>query len=278
MRCPVCGKTDWCLIRIGLGGELLSAICPRVESPRRWSDAGYLHEFTSTPGTPRIPRRAIRVSIGRDFEPLAGQLRDAVEPDDLHAFARDLGVSTQSLRLLGIGWVSGPALVQLGVKHASHAWSFPMFDHRGRTIGIRLRLPNGRKLAVKGSKNGLFIPSGSPVAGSIFIAEGESDTAALLTMGVYAIGRPGARQCVRALQRHLLGQRVGQVVVVADNDAVGGQGAAELVEGLKARGAAVRLIRTPEKDVRRWLQTGATRVDLDQLVDTARADSGGGHE
>ena len=104
-----------------------------------------------------------------------------------------LGVSVESLRRLGVGW---------SAKH--RAWAFPMSNAAGDVLGIRLRLPGGKKLSVKGGKEGLVhsrrgplrLPSGRLL---LLIAEGPTDTAALLDLGFSAVGRPSCTGGVKLL-------------------------------------------------------------------------------
>lgn len=60
------------------------------------------------------------------------------------ALAADLGVSSESLLLLGIGF-----------SPDSGAFTFPERDECGNVIGIVLRHPNGKKTMIPGSKRGL---------------------------------------------------------------------------------------------------------------------------
>src|SRR5207247_801907 len=92
--------------------------------------------------TPRQPHADL------DLAALAQSFQAAVSADRLDKLARDLGLSVNSLHALGIGWAA-----------PHRAWSFPMADPAGAVLGVRLRLQDGRKLATKGSKEGLFIPS-----------------------------------------------------------------------------------------------------------------------
>jgi len=94
----------------------------------------------------------------------------------LSRLSKELGVSVQSLRRLGVG--SNGA-----------GYTFPMSDAEGKVIGLRTRYPSGGKAAEKGSRNGLFIPADLPDDGLLLICEGPSDTAAALDLGFAAIGR-----------------------------------------------------------------------------------------
>ena len=57
-----------------------------------------------------------------------------------------------------------------------------MTDVDGNVWGIRIRRPDGAKFSIKGGKEGLFIPE--EFGGDrLLIAEGPTDTAALLDLG-----------------------------------------------------------------------------------------------
>jgi hypothetical protein len=214
-----------------------------------------------------------------DFATLAADFRAAVRPEALDKLAEALGVSLESLRRLGIGW---------STQH--RAWSFPMSNAAGDTLGIRLRLPSGRKLSVQGGREGLFIPGPHPhplPAGegiapllttdhcppstTLLITEGPTDTAALLDLGFTVIGRPSCTGGVKLLVELVRKLTPENVVIVADNDSPGENGAAALAAVLVAYTSAVRIISPPTlfKDVRAWRQGGATTADVQAAIDAA---------
>jgi len=267
--CPVCGKPDWCLVA-GPMDAPAAAICARVESRKRCGEGGWLHVLRDdgpvwTPWR-RTIGRAIRM-MGQpgngmaDFGKLAADFREALRPEALGGLAHSLGVSVGSLSRLGIGW---------STRH--RAWSFPMGGAHGQVVGIRLRLPNGRKLSVKGGKEGLFLPEGLDLGGRLLLCEGPTDCAALLDLGFpAAVGRPsctgGARHVVDLVRR----LSVPEVVIMADNDAPGQRGADSLAAVLVAYCPAVRVMTPPAgiKDARAWKQRGATAADVQAAIDAA---------
>jgi phage/plasmid primase-like uncharacterized protein len=248
-----------------------AAICQRVESPKRCGESGWLHHLRSdgptwSPRVRRIELSAARIGAGSnrekiDFGKLAADFRAAVRPEALARLAVSLGLSVESLRRLGVGW-SG--------KH--RAWSFAMTDAGGAVLGIRLRRPDGRKLAVRGGKEGLFVPEGFDVAGGrLLITEGPTDTAALLDLGFPAVGRPSCSSGTRLLVELVRKQNPREVVIVADADAPGQRGAERLAAVLVAYCAAVRVVAPPAgvKDARQWKQRGATAADVQAVIDAA---------
>ena len=258
--CPVCGKTDWCCFT-GDPNNPAAVICPRVESPKRAGDAGWLHVLRDDGRYRERWRRTILVpmpSTSMDSAQMAGTCSNAVQPEALQQLADKLGLTVTSLARLGTGW---------SVEH--RAWAFPMRDASGLVKGIRLRLPDGRKLSVRGGHEGLFIPADLPSGESLLICEGPTDTAALLDLGFPAVGRPsclgGVRLLVDLVHRH----KPPEVVIVADGDSPGRRGAEALAAVLVAHVPRVRVIEPPAgiKDARGWKQHGATSADVQAVID-----------
>jgi hypothetical protein len=200
-----------------------------------------------TVGPPRPPRG--------DIGELAERFRAAADPVAVGDLARRLGVAADALRRLGIGWCA-----------ASRAWSLPMSDGSGRVVGIRLRTAWGHKFAVAGSREGLFVPAGLDPAAPLWVAEGESDTAALLTLDLPAVGRPGCSGGTAPLVELVRRRRPAEVVVVSDRDdhERGQVGARELAVRLALACPAVRILLPPPgvKDARAWIIAGETRTDV----------------
>jgi hypothetical protein len=256
--CPVCGKGDWCLT----SADGTAAICPRVESPRRAGDAGWLHRLAASAGPRRHLRHVPLPAAGPDLGPLAAHYRDALDPGRLHQFARQLGVGASSLTALGVGWSGG-----------HDAYSFPMRDWEGRVVGIRLRRPDGSKFAVRGGRDGLFLPPPPAAPGErLLVCEGPTDAAALLDLGYsHVAGRPSCTGGVKLLCELVRQRRPDDVAVVADADDPGRRGADNLASVLVCYCPAVRVIVPPggAKDVRDFLRAGGTRGGLEAAIGAA---------
>ena len=266
--CPVCGKPDWCVF-VGPHDAPEAAICARVESPKRIGEAGWLHRLrpsmTAWPRWRSRIRRAVKlVEDGKgapDFAKLADTWRLALDSPKLIDLATRLGVTPRSLYRLRVGWAA---------EH--RAWTFPMLDPTGRVLGIRLRVPSGRKLSVRGGREGLFTPEGLSPGGDLYVCEGPTDTAALLDLDLDTVGRPsctgGATHLVALAQR----LRPARAVIVADDDGPGQDGAQRLASTLRAYVPDVRTITppSPHKDARAWKRAGATRADVLAAVDAAQ--------
>jgi len=86
---------------------------------------------------------------------------------------------------------------------------------------IRLRNETGRKWAVKGSRQGLFIATQSGASTTLLIVEGPTDAAAAIDLGFRVIGRPACVGCEDMIAE--LVRKHGHVttLIVADADAPG---------------------------------------------------------
>lgn len=192
--CPACGHWDW-LCRAGSR----KFICQRVQSDHTAQDGGWYHEYGTGfiyHAPPRVaPKRINPEVVLREFN-----------HDGINLLASQLGVSVESLKALDAAW-----------SPKEQAWVFPMSDGEGKVIGFRTRYPDGRKLAITGSQGGLFIPDIEP-EDIAYLPEGPTDTAALLTMGFYAIGRPSCNSGTEQLRVFLKRMNIRRIVVVADND------------------------------------------------------------
>lgn len=196
---------------------------------------------------------------------LAADWSRAMRPDWRRRAAGLLGLPVGPLLRLGVGWAS-----------EYRATSWPMRDSAGQVIGVRLRCPRtARKWAVRGSRAGLFYDPGlSSIEGPsrLWLAEGPTDTAALLSIGLAAVGVPsasGGRDLVAGLCRQV---RPGEAVIVADADGPGREGAERLARDLMAVVPSVRVI-APEatKDARAWVVAGADRDAFDTAADAVPA-------
>jgi hypothetical protein len=239
------------------------AICARTESAKRCGEAGWLHRLRedrvgrTVQGTVRSVALS-RTVLRQDLVDLAAGYQQAASLDQLRTLANVLGLSTASLLSLGTGWAAG-----------YRSWSFPMMDAARRVLGIRLRRPDGYKFAVKGSKEGLFLPEVEAADEQLLIAEGATDTAALLHMGFKNVaGRPCCMGGIKLVVELVTRRHPTQVVVVSDADEVGRRGAADLAAALLAHAPTVRVIQPPDgvEDVRAFLQAGGTWQDVQRAI------------
>lgn len=269
--CPICGKSDWCLVSDDSSNPTtpLSAICQRIEdgSKHRFGDAGHFHilasnDFTQQP--PRPKRTAPPISFPKgsthNFSKLARKYQACFSDIDLHHLSRSLGVTPKSLLRLGIGWINDPG-----------AWSFPMYSKPEQIVGLRYRFNSGLKRSAKGCNIGLFLPNDLPAQLShtpLIVCEGPTDTAAMLDLGFTAIGRPDCQSkpaLVCQLARNL---RVPMVVILADDDGPGLNGANRLVDMLHQQHQPACVITPPQgiNDAREWKARGATAAGIQNVI------------
>lgn len=246
--CRICSRGDWCTV-----SEIGSACC-RVESDRPLKNGSWLHKFDGP--VPKLPRREKTPTLSAllDAQSLIEKWRLSTN-GEIDQLARDLTVSARSLLDLGTVWAA-----------PHRAYGFPMTNQDGVVTGIRLRATDGKKWAVKNSKAGVFFPTGAMIRLSttrVFICEGPTDTAALLSIGLFAIGRPsclGCEQIVCDLLRNL-GTR--EAVLITDNDAPGLRGAEKLQTALRVRTA---FLVPPAKDARAFVAAGGTAQLLESML------------
>jgi hypothetical protein len=151
------------------------------------------------------------------------------------------------------------------------AYTFPMSNDHGEVVGIRLRRPNGIKFSVRGGHEGLFLPAGMPTTGSLLIAEGATDTAALLDLGFTSVGRPSCAGGVGVLVGFVRVRDYRELVIVADRDEPGRVGADMLASTLRVHHRSVRVIMPPPgvKDTRDWVRSGATVDEFKVAIERA---------
>lgn len=270
--CPVCKKPDWCLV----AADGSAAICPRVPSSRYLEDSGFLHKLTeSHKHVPRVQFQ--KPDFNLDAHGIMRGYQDAMGESDYASLSKDLGVTIDSLMALATGKAD---------QYLEGTYAFPMRNENDEVIGVRLRNRDGHKWSVFGSKTGLFY--GAIEADRIvFICEGPTDTAALISLGQVAIGKPscsGGNDMLTAMIRRIMPPLV---VVVADVDPRSGHcdfcdkqfchhcrpgqfGAERTAHAMHALGLSVKIIEpVGAKDIRQWLKQGGTKQGLKNLVDNA---------
>jgi len=253
--CPICGKTDWCMF----GDRAVK--CMRVESSQVCESGGWYHFYNDKIIAPLyIPKIPIQQPIVKiDCESLMNKWKKETTTLQFKICADNLGVIPE-------------ALIGLGVAYAKEykAWAFPMKNEKEETIGIRLRNSQGQKWAVKGSKQGVFVPLKSVHRQDvIFLPEGPTDTAAFLALGLYAIGRPSCLTGNDILHKFVFLNKCFKVVIVSDNDELkqygnsqsrpGIKGAEKLKSDLKNCISTIWIPPSPAKDIREFIKMGGTK-------------------
>ncbi len=218
--------------------------------------------------TTRPVVRTIRVDASPDNAPepltvLADRCHRAMKPDWWERLAVRLNLPAAVLVRLRVGWYAD-----------KNATTWPMVNSDGVCVGLRLRcIATGRKWSVRGGRAGLFVPDGLPVHPErLFIAEGPTDTAAVLSVGLPTVGRASATGSVATECNTVRRFKPTECIIIADRDDAGRRGAQTLAVPLLTCCRFVRIITPPESfgDVRDWVAGGATAADILAAADTAK--------
>ncbi len=206
-----------------------------------------------------VPRQI--ASTERRIDCLGIMMRWSYETTDdmIRAYSNELWVSQDALRRLGAAW-----------SEAFGGWAFPMHNDRRQIIGIRLRITGAEKRCVRGSRTGCFVPTGIDSRSMLMICEGPTDTAAALTLGYDAIGRPSCSGGTEIISDILQAGRRRDVVIMADSDGPGRAGAQRFADRIIGLCRSVKIITArPHKDIRDWLGAGAIKGDIDDRIANA---------
>ena len=279
--CECCGRTGWCSYSNAEGSR--THYCMRPSKPEFRIPDGYKVIKETGDGGVIValakddrddswkPRKKPLIAKSKnlrldDWTGMQAMLWSSAKQSDIDELARNLGIDSFGLVLLGIGY-----------HKKQDAFSFPMFDEDFNIIGMRLRTNQGQKFAIKGSRSGIFgIPGEmfTRVGKPVLIAEGPTDTAALIGLGYpESLGRPSCSGGTDILMKMLPGH---DVVIVSDGDDAGRAGAKSLAAKLSKVASRVRIIRPPAKDIRQWVQDGGTKSAVDFLIDNAKECTNGG--
>lgn len=242
-RCPICRHDSWCCVSESW------ILCMRESNNRPAKKAGWLYPVNSerVKLPPKEPDAPV-INCGK----LLGEWGIQTKPEWIRNLASKLSVSAPALKLLGCVW-AGP----------HKAWAFPMRDGYNEIVGIRLRAESGAKWAVKGSHEGLFIPQCNPTSKTGYICEGPTDTAAALTLGMFAIGRPSCEGGNSHIPKIIKRFGLKEVVVISDNDKPGLTGAGRLANQLSVPCCTIV---PPAKDLREFVKIGGTMGIITELV------------
>lgn len=252
--CPICKKDSWCLI----GTD--SVLCMRATSSKPYTlvsgEQGYWHKLTDAPVKYHPIPKPEKKSLNSDAIIEAWSKRTS--SDWIRNLASQLNVSSRSLESLSVAW-----------SDEHQAWAFPMRDGFGRTVGIRLRSENGKKWSVTGSHQGIFMPHYIDLNQDreiLFVIEGPTDTAAMITMGLMPAGRPSCSGGSFEIKQLVERIKCRRVVIIADSDRdqktktgvkfnPGWDGAQSLMRQLPVKSCIIFL---PCKDARQFLEFGGT--------------------
>lgn len=240
--CVICNRPDWCTYT-----DDGANCCMRIESDKPMRNGGWLHRETEYRYTP--PVKFVEPEPEIDFKGMWTTWAKATDMGRVNDLAASLNVSSGSLIALRCVWTGT-------------AWAFPMRDDAGKMIGIRLRDPDGHKYAVTGSHQGLFLvkQEQNRVA---YLLEGPTDTAAALTLGLSAFGRPSCLGQENLIRKYLKRNLVERLVIVTDNDEPGIRGAVKLQASLPILSCVYV---PPTKDLREFVTFGGSKELIESSV------------
>ena len=249
--CLICKGADWC----SFGQRAM--LCQRVESDKPFSKGGWWHFYDDKKSnqlfTPPLPKNVPKTNVG-------AIKATAVCGDEL---AKQLGVSLGSLKSLGVGW-----------SNEYQSWLFPMRNGQNEIIGYNRRFKNGEKRIVQGTNAGLYIPQVEPF-GIPYVCEGGSDTAALLDLGLFGIGRFNVNSGASFLKEFFKENAIHRYVICADNDGIKQLGnktgrpgivGAERLRKEIGLPAVIWMPPSPIKDVREFLKKGGTKQMIESEI------------
>jgi hypothetical protein len=233
----------------------------RIQSSRPAKNGGFLHQIGEPrPEMPPPEPPAPPVTI--DAAGMWAQWHSDTESALLEELAVNLNVGVRALINIGAAWAP-----------PHNAWAFPMYDGAGTVVGIRLRSNDGKKRAVTGSKQGVFLsPTCAYDQEYTLVTEGPTDAACVMTLGFDAIGRPACRGGEVIIEQTCQRLGIKKIVIVADSDEPkkrpdgtqwlpGLEGAEYLANCLKIMS---KIIRPPHvKDIRQW---NPTRAMVEYLI------------
>ena len=249
--CWVCAdlhkRQSWCLVD-QLRGR---CICPRVESSKRIGNAGWLHDrlaaAAAVPACYIVQQRVADQAIDWMAEWRAACAAAAEQP--LVSWLQEtLSLSAAAVTSVEVGNRNGDA-------------AFLMTDSEGNATGLKLRTQSGKKLCALHSRLGVIRGKRfDPALPTLVVTEGESDLMVAAAWGMNAVARVGCRSCESIIAKLAHGKRV---LIVADNDKAGLDGAAALRSACVTAQRIVVITPPPDtKDLRAWSLRGATRQDL----------------
>ncbi len=252
--CPVCGHSDNHCIALDDGS---AALCPKADGAgavKRYGAYGSLYMLSS--GQMPVTLPPVKTTKARELSDK--ELHAQWAPRARHWW-KDHGAEVGRLALV-LG-VAAWSLDELTCGWDGRAWTFPERNGEGLIVGMSRRFEDGTKRSVTGSRRGLtYSDNWASNPGPVLLVEGQSDTAAGITLGLAVVGRPSNVGGVEML-RVLLSGSDKRVVVVGERDKKadgrwpGMEGAKSVVMGLQKRlkrPVACHLL-PGSKDLRAWL-------------------------
>lgn len=253
--CPICRKTDWCVI----SEHGFHAICGRTYSIRKIGQSGYLHPCNIDMNNIEPSSGNVKVSINwRGLQDLYQNYYQNL--NDVPQFILDLEneFGIQNLEDFNVGY-DGEAL------------TIPAYGN-GQIVGMYRRFPDGSKRMANGSSLGL-VDDLTPNPKGLIICEGFTDTIAVHKHAYPLYRCIGRASCNTG--KEYIGLLMNQinpdnVIIIADNDKPGLDGARELFEFLKhcPKEFNLRVYRPIHgcKDIRELIQLHGNQAFMNLLL------------
>lgn len=159
-------------------------------------------------------------------------------------------------KLLAEKWGVSPSIIQeLGIGFDGYAHTIPMYN-LDKIVGIQRQFINGYKCMVSRSQLGLIVPMTMSTGSVLFMPEGASDLACLLDIGCRGIARPNALVGKELVYNWLRRYNpvYDRIVIVADNDNAGIQGAEELANYIDSEAQRTTIWLPTQKDLRKEIK------------------------
>jgi DNA primase len=234
----------------GSSGDVIDWVCQtqkvdKREAVRQLSGSSVGEYKPRTLIKPKPPK-----PVSRELKDGYESLRAETTEEAFTTLAATLGIPKETLMSLGFAW-----------SKRKHAWMTPMRDANTEIIGFQFRSESA-KWMLTGSRLGLFLPS-MPIEKTLYVTEGASDCASVLSLGLFAIGKPSAMGGMDLCVDYVKKWKIESVVICADNDeaklnqstgefvSIGFAGATKLSERLVCK---KRVFIPPEKDMRSWVR------------------------
>lgn len=258
-RCPACWEAGQDKsgnhLRIYPDGKFGCALHPGDHAHRQriFALAGTDTPVVRRKLAPAVPAEPVPASL--DAARLLGRWQADTTRQRVDHLARLLSVLPMSLVALRAAWT-----------HRHGAWAFPMSDGQGNIVGLRLRSEIGHKWAVTGSRSGIFVPQLQPHDVAL-ICEGITDTAAALSLGFFALGRPSCSSGLPEIKTTCLRLGIRRAIMVADHDPAG---LVNLHADAARLGLPVKTFVPPSKDLRQLIELGATHATMDAMLNNLK--------
>ena len=240
MPCPVCERVKFCLVSDN--GSL--CICTKIISQKEYkSYHGWLHALGDTQYL--SPKKVIKT---KDFNH---------DPEYICMLYKKLNFIYPRYHLADRWNVTPKSLLDLGVGYSDEIYYLPMRNAINEIIGLQRIYPSDEKRTVKHSQLGIFKSIHFNPKEPVYIQDGCSDTAAMLSRGYNSLGRASESSC-KSILRKLL-KHCPQINIVPDND-LGGTGfryAYKLAAYLYRSSCEINIMFNRDfKDIRNWINSG----------------------